>query len=68
VHKSTTSGVKRVESVSESMSYIVLGGRWCDIFSRHMPQLRINVMIQMTISMRNQKGYLVSSISTVWKL
>jgi len=49
----TTSAVKSAEFVSDSTSYIVLGGRWCDIFCRHMSQLRINVMIQMTISMRN---------------
>jgi hypothetical protein len=53
VHKRTTSAFKRAEFVSESMSYIVLEGCWCDIFCRHMPQQRINVMIQMTISMRN---------------
>jgi hypothetical protein len=33
-----------------------------------MPQLRIKVMTQRTISMRNYSGYSISSTSTVWKL
>ena len=66
--KRTTSAVKRSEFVSESTSYIMLGGHWCNIFCKHMPQLRINVMIQTTISMRNWKGYLISSVSSVLKL
>jgi hypothetical protein len=68
VHKRITSAFKGAEFVSDSMSYIVLGGCWCDIFCRHMPHQRINVMIQMTISMMNYKGYLISYVSTVWKL
>jgi hypothetical protein len=31
VHKSTISAVKRVEFVSDRMSYIILRGRWCHI-------------------------------------
>jgi nitrate reductase gamma subunit len=31
VHKRIISAVKRVEFVSERMSYIILRGRWCDI-------------------------------------
>jgi exonuclease III len=31
VHKRIISAVKRVESVSERMSYIILRGRWCHI-------------------------------------
>jgi hypothetical protein len=31
VHKRTTSGVRRVEFVSDNMSYVILRGRWCDI-------------------------------------
>jgi hypothetical protein len=31
VHKSIISAVKRVEFVSDRMSYIILGGRWCHI-------------------------------------
>jgi hypothetical protein len=31
VHKKITSAVKRVEFVSDRMSYIILRGRWCDI-------------------------------------
>jgi hypothetical protein len=29
VHKRIISSVKRVESVSDKMSYIILRGRWC---------------------------------------
>jgi hypothetical protein len=32
VHKRFMSAVKRVESVSGRMSYIILGDRWCYIF------------------------------------
>jgi exonuclease III len=31
VHKRIISAVKRVEFVSDSISYIILRGRWCDI-------------------------------------
>ena len=31
VHQRTASAVKRVEFVSDRMSYIVLRGRWCNI-------------------------------------
>jgi exonuclease III len=31
VHNRIISAVKRVESVSDRMSYITLNGRWCDI-------------------------------------
>jgi hypothetical protein len=31
IHKRIISAVKRVESVSDSMSYIILRGHWCDI-------------------------------------
>jgi hypothetical protein len=31
VHKSIISAVKRVEFVSDRMSYIILRGRWCHI-------------------------------------
>jgi hypothetical protein len=31
VHKSIISAVKRVESVSERLLYIILRGRWCHI-------------------------------------
>jgi hypothetical protein len=31
VHKIIMSAVKRVEFVSDRMSYIILRGRWCDI-------------------------------------
>jgi hypothetical protein len=31
VHKRIISAVKRIEFVSDRMSYIILRGRWCDI-------------------------------------
>jgi exonuclease III len=39
VHKRTMSAVKRVEFVSDRMSYINLRGRWCNIFvlNVHVP-------------------------------
>jgi hypothetical protein len=33
VHKRIISAVKRVEFVSDRMSYIILRGRWCDIIA-----------------------------------
>jgi hypothetical protein len=39
VHKRIISAVKKVEFVSDRMSYIILRGRWCDItvFNVHAP-------------------------------
>jgi hypothetical protein len=39
VHKRIISAVKRVESVSDRMSYITLRGRWCHIIGLnvHVP-------------------------------
>jgi hypothetical protein len=31
VHERIISAVKRIEFVSDKMSYIILGGRWCRI-------------------------------------
>jgi hypothetical protein len=35
--------VQGVEVVSDGMSHIVLGGRWCDMYRIHLPQMRVNV-------------------------
>jgi hypothetical protein len=39
VHQRTVSAIKRVEFVSDRMSYIVLRGRWCNIIvlNAHAP-------------------------------
>jgi hypothetical protein len=39
VHKRITSAVKRVEFVSDRISYIILRGRWCQIIvlNVHVP-------------------------------
>ena len=49
------SAVKRVEFVTDRMSYIVLTGRWCNIIilNVHAPSEEKKVMIQKTVSMRN---------------
>jgi hypothetical protein len=46
VHK-LISAIKRVEFVSDRMSYIVLRGHWCDItvLNVHAPQQRIKLMM-----------------------
>jgi hypothetical protein len=36
VHKGIVSAVKRVEFVSDRMSYIILRDRWCDIIVRNV--------------------------------
>jgi hypothetical protein len=47
VHKRIASLVKRVEFVSDSISYIVLRGRWFNIFVLNvMQQVRKKVPIQ----------------------
>jgi hypothetical protein len=38
-HQRMASAVKRVEFVSDTMSYIVLRGRWCDILVRNVHAL-----------------------------
>jgi hypothetical protein len=39
IHKRILSVVRRVEFISDRMSYIILGGRWCNIIilNRHVP-------------------------------
>ena len=37
VHRRTVSAVKRVEFVSDRVSYIFLSGRWCSIFVLNVP-------------------------------
>jgi hypothetical protein len=36
VHKRIVSAFKRVEFVSDRMSYIILRGRWCDVIIRNV--------------------------------
>jgi hypothetical protein len=47
VHKRIISAVKRVEFVSDRMSYIILRGRWCHIIvlNVHAPEQMIPLMI-----------------------
>jgi hypothetical protein len=39
VHKRIISAVKRVEFVSDRMSYIILRGPWCHIIVLNVPML-----------------------------
>jgi hypothetical protein len=46
VHKRIVSAVKRVEFVSDRLSYIILRGRWCNIIVLNVhDQLKIKLMI-----------------------
>jgi hypothetical protein len=46
VHKRIISAVKRVEFVSDRMSYIILRGRWCNIIVLNIQaQLQIKLII-----------------------
>jgi hypothetical protein len=46
LHKGIILAVKRVEFVSDRMSYIILRGRWCDIIVTNvMPQQRVKLMV-----------------------
>jgi hypothetical protein len=37
IHKGIISAVKRVEFVSDRMSYVTLRGCWCDVLNVHAP-------------------------------
>jgi hypothetical protein len=45
VHKRFISAVKRVEFVSERMSYIILRGRWCHVIVLIMLQQKTKLMM-----------------------
>jgi exonuclease III len=46
VHKRIISAVRRVEFVSDRMTYIILRGRWCNIIVVNVrPHMRIRAMI-----------------------
>jgi hypothetical protein len=45
VHKRIISAVRRVEFVSDRMSYIILRGRWCNIVLTVHAHVRIRAMI-----------------------
>jgi hypothetical protein len=59
VHQRIASAVKRVEFVSDRVSYIVLRGRWCNIIvlNVHAPSEEI--------FMRNWSRFLIISPSTI---
>jgi hypothetical protein len=48
VHKRIVSAVKRVESVSDRMSYIILRGRWC-----HIIVLKVHAPKEVRIDMKD---------------
>jgi hypothetical protein len=53
VHQRIVSEIKRVESVSDRMSYMVLRGRWCNIIVLNVHAPRRKVMTQRAVCMRN---------------
>jgi exonuclease III len=55
VHKRIISAVRRVEFVSDRMSYIILRGHWCNIIvvNMHAPCEDMSDDIKKTASMRN---------------
>jgi exonuclease III len=53
VHQRIVSAIKRVEFVSERMSYMVLRGRWCNIIVLNVHAPRRKVMTERAVSMRN---------------
>ena len=66
VHHRIVSSVKRVEFVSDRMSYIVLRGRWCNIVVLNVFALsKEKVIIQKRVFMHNQYWIAVISISTI---
>jgi len=60
VHRRIVSAVKRVEFVSDRLSYIVLRGRWLHIIVV-MHQVRKKVMRQKIVFMRNQSRFSITS-------
>jgi len=55
VYHRTVPAVKRVEFISDRMSYIVLIGRWCNVIVRnvHIQSERKKAIFQKTVFMRN---------------
>jgi hypothetical protein len=54
VHKRIISAVKRVEFISDRMSYIIQRGRWCDIIVLKVrAPKKITLMMQRTGSTKN---------------
>ena len=68
VHHRIVSAVKRVECVSDRVSYIVLRGRWCNIIvlNVHAPSGK-KVTIQKTVFMRNYSKFSIIFLSTIQK-
>jgi len=71
VHQRTIPAVKREELVSGRMSYIVYVGlsvHWCAIIVLSVQyKLRIQVMMQRTISIRNKSRCSVTLLSSIGK-
>jgi hypothetical protein len=54
VHHRIVSAVKRVEFVSDRVSYVILRGRWCNVFVMNVHVLsEKKVMAQKIVFMRN---------------
>jgi hypothetical protein len=68
VHKRIISAIKRVESVSDRMSYIILRGRWC-----HIIVLNVHAPTEDKIDdvkdnfLRNWNTCLINSLNTICK-
>jgi hypothetical protein len=65
VHKRIMSAVKRVESVRDRMSHIILRNFWCDIIvlNVHAP-IEDNICVK-DRSMRNKNVYLINYPNTI---
>jgi hypothetical protein len=65
VHKRIISAVKRVEFVSDRMSYIILRGRWCHIIvlNSHVPTGDKTDDVK-AVSIRNWNMCLINSLIT----
>jgi hypothetical protein len=66
VHKRIVSAVRRVEFISDRMSYITLRGRWCDIIvlNVHTP-CEDKGMMKRTASLRNYGVFLISFLGMI---
>ena len=65
-HHQITSSVKRVEFVSDRVSYLVLRGRWCIIIvlNVHAPSVGKSDNLT-TVFMRNEGRFFIFFLSTI---
>jgi hypothetical protein len=65
VHKRIISGIKRVEFISDRMSYVILRGRWFRIIVLNVRVPTEDKTDDVEASMKNWNVCLISSLNTI---